>query len=974
MAAVAAPLNAQSITAGVLSGIVRNEATVPMRDARVVLRTEGGLERAVETNRNGRFEFAFVESGTYELVVERLGYRPVAIQRIAVRPGREVSLSVQLQPMVPPITGPDVRQYDAGIDGMSRAGAEWVFADHELEVMPDDQRDLAELARYTTVATEELETEGLPGRFTGVVVDGIPQSGVAHPALATMHNRTAPFGFLGVSNAQLLTNGLDVEWGGFASGTLSGYTHRGSREFRVRALGDWSGNALSSSRHFDAADLSHNTLRGGVMLAGPVIRDTAHFAVAVEGRRFETPLPPAWVATPFDDQVLATAAGFGVDLTDYIGARKMETEMVSLFGRFDWQISDRSSVSVRTNVASFATRNPELGPWSIPNLGSEIEAADVSAAAAFKSQLSRSLGIEVRLGFELVKRDYETTEFPATFLTEGPIAFGDDPALPGVFDRLAFHLTPVFHAQAGQHRFKLGAAGTVSSLDYQYDFNRGGAFYFGGLSQFSTATGVFMQSSGSTPSARFSLSQIGFFIQDTWKAAPGVEILGGIRVDMESLPIDEVTPNATLLERTGLANDVFEESTLKVSPRIGITWNVDEAGQWIVETGLGVYHGQMDPATMAELATRSTGDMDRTGIDTFSDWPDIPNGTLAPELGEQVTLLGPDFQAPRSVRGSFGISKALGRATALHLSGVYRHTDYLPRRHDLNLPVFPVANDQFGRPIYGDLVQDGSLLAATPGSNRQFDEFSRITAVNPDGFSDYWGLTARVERRFGSVTMLASYTYSRTEDNWLGGGGASPDLQLSPFPDSLSGADWAEGRSDFDVPHRFLWGLGVEFGRVRLAGFYRFQSGRPFTPGFRDGVDANGDGSSRNDPAFVDGTLPGMTELFASWDCLQDQNGRFVDRNSCRAPGVHTLDFRIAVHPTKKYPVALVLDALNVIDSDVADRDRALYLIDPNGALAVDPGTGDVAVPLVTNPNFGEPTVRRSTGRKVRIGVRVNYE
>jgi hypothetical protein len=139
-------------------------------------------------------------------------------------------------------------------------------------------------------------------------------------------------------------------------------------------------------------------------------------------------------------------------------------------------------------------------------------------------------------------------------------------------------------------------------------------------------------------------------------------------------------------------------------------------------------------------------------------------------------------------------------------------------------------------------------------------------------------------------------------------------------------------------------------------------------------VDANGDGSARNDPAFVDGTLPGVSDLFAAWDCLQEQNGRFVERNSCRAPSVHTLDLRFALVPTSKYPVTLVIDALNLIDSDIADRDRALYLIDPNGSLTVDPTSGDVAVPLVANPNFGEPVVRRTTGRKVRIGVRVNYE
>jgi hypothetical protein len=158
---------------------------------------------------------------------------------------------------------------------------------------------------------------------------------------------------------------------------------------------------------------------------------------------------------------------------------------------------------------------------------------------------------------------------------------------------------------------------------------------------------------------------------------------------------------------------------------------------------------------------------------------------------------------------------------------------------------------------------------------------------------------------------------------------------------------------------------------VRVAAFYRYRSGRPFTPGLRDGVDANADGSARNDPAFVDGTLPGMADLLAAWSCLAEQNGRFVERNSCRAPGVHTLDARLAVFPSLRVPVSLVVDALNVLDADPADVDRALYLLDPVAPLVVDPASGAVAVPLLVNPQFGEPVRRWAEGRRVRVGLRV---
>jgi hypothetical protein len=70
----------------------------------------------------------------------------------------------------------------------------------------------------------------------------------------------------------------------------------------------------------------------------------------------------------------------------------------------------------------------------------------------------------------------------------------------------------------------------------------------------------------------------------------------------------------------------------------------------------------------------------------------------------------------------------------------------------------------------------------------------------------------------------------------------------------------------------------------------------------------------------------------------------------------------------------LVVDAMNLLDTEFADVDHALYLVDPAGALSTDPATGVVAVPLVANPDFGKAIRRYGQGRYLRIGVRVNYE
>ncbi|MGH7465315.1 MAG: hypothetical protein ACREK1_09080, partial [Longimicrobiales bacterium] len=69
----------------------------------------------------------------------------------------------------------------------------------------------------------------------------------------------------------------------------------------------------------------------------------------------------------------------------------------------------------------------------------------------------------------------------------------------------------------------------------------------------------------------------------------------------------------------------------------------------------------------------------------------------------------------------------------------------------------------------------------------------------------------------------------------------------------------------------------------------------------------------------------------------------------------------------------IIVDAFNVFDSWHEQPDAALYLIDPTGSLTVDPDARTVAVPLIVNPDFGRPLVRRHTGRRFRLGLSLNW-
>ncbi len=337
------------------------------------------------------------------------------------------------------------------------------------------------------------------------------------------------------------------------------------------------------------------------------------------------------------------------------------------------------------------------------------------------------------------------------------------------------------------------------------------------------------------------------------------------------------------------------------------------------------------------------------------------------------------FRAPRTLKTDITIARSFPGGVLVRMSGAYHHTDYLLRRADVNLAPFPFGETQEGRPVYGALAKQGSLVSVVPASSRRFTQFDLVTAFNPTGFSDHYEATFALSRPISRTFLLAAeYTFSRTRDNLVGLLEPDPADQLSPFPQGIDGQDWDTGRSDVDIPHRVAGSVEFRTGgsspiSIMLRGRYR--SGLPFTPGFRSGVDVNGDLGGNNDPAPAASVVnPGGTDVNAS--CDGSSTAGFAARNSCRQNGVGSLDVRLGVPlPLSHGPgrVVLTLEAFNLVASKTGVVDRAALLIDPAGALTSNATTGAVQIPYLSNPQFGTLLRRMGEPRVVRVGARVEY-
>jgi hypothetical protein len=146
----------------------------------------------------------------------------------------------------------------------------------------------------------------------------------------------------------------------------------------------------------------------------------------------------------------------------------------------------------------------------------------------------------------------------------------------------------------------------------------------------------------------------------------------------------------------------------------------------------------------------------------------------------------------------------------------------------------------------------------------------------------------------------------------------------------------------------------------------------PFTPGYRTGVDANGDGSARNDVAFVP-DASALGELAGTWSCLADQVGAFAERNSCRGPTRSTLNagVRIGLTALGSRTVSLTLEGFNLIEDQTGIVDSALLLVDPAQPIQRSADGTTVTVPVSVNPDFGKVVIPATRGRILRVGLRI---
>lgn len=470
------------------------------------------------------------------------------------------------------------------------------------------------------------------------------------------------------------------------------------------------------------------------------------------------------------------------------------------------------------------------------------------------------------------------------------------------------------------------------------------------------------------PGSDFRVRQVGVYAQDQWTAMPHLTLTAGLRVEVPFF-LEKPPVNPALRTELGIDTRVIPSGNVLWSPRLGFNYDPGGRGSTSLRGGVGLFAGRPTYFFVGQ-AYRSTGLEEFT---LFCAGEDVPAFTVdlarqptacrtsdagGPAAVPKITFFDPDFSFPQNLKLALGMDHRLPWGLVATVDLLYTRAVHQLYLRDANLlPPASVATGEGDRPLYGSL--DPATGVATP--RLRSSEFGHVIEQTNRGKDRSFSVTGQLQKRFGGrVGLNASYTYSRTRTrlsisnlglDFSGLGVAAEQLASTPLDGTLERQRLRPSLGDLPHAVRVSGTLDLPYG-VNLALIYDGSSGDPYT--YTIDGDANADGFGvccsavdNNDIVYVPrNAVPGgdvtlvvfdpdaeafvpapaseyerLEAFISSQECLREQRGRILSRNSCRDPWQSSLDLRLSkVFPTMQGQsieiTADLFNALNFLDRD----------------------------------------------------------
>jgi hypothetical protein len=298
--------------------------------------------------------------------------------------------------------------------------------------------------------------------------------------------------------------------------------------------------------------------------------------------------------------------------------------------------------------------------------------------------------------------------------------------------------------------------------------------------------------------------------------------------------------NGAVQAGQGTTDSLQDGNSFRISPRVGVVYDLTGKGQTIVRGGWGIFYDRPQGNTVFDMGGNAPGvlnsRLDFGTLQSVSSAGGDPFPTLS------LAPIAFDFTPPRVNQWNIGIQHKLPAEIIFDIAYVGSESSDLLRRSQINAPAL-------GSTFLARNQDPTRAASTTPGATalpndfmRPYPGYGNINMYDYSGYGNYHALQTSVSRRFdGGFSFTGFWVWSKAL-------GISNTDAANSVP-NLSKEETRRldyGLVDYDRPHNILLNgiyqlrsftnnkaLGYVINDWQLSGSYQWLSGRPYAVNFQ---------------------------------------------------------------------------------------------------------------------------------------------
>ena len=322
MLLVAAPLAAQVIPTGTISGTVKDPAGLVVANATITaINTESNSVRTTVTSSDGAYRFPALPVGNYNVKVETAGFKSETEKGLTLDVAQEVVANFAMQ--VGAVEQEVIVTAEAQRVDTTTSSLGHMVDNAQIVELPLNGRNFIDLTLLQTGITQfannNFGTNGLFGTFFSsngapirsnmYTLDGAIMGNIQSASASSISGLS--LGLDGINEYRVMTNTFSAEYGLVMGSQTTIVTRGGTNRFHGDVFEYIRNSALNARNHFDylytlpstvpgggrrTAPMKRNQFGGAV--GGPIVKNKTFFFATYEGFRETLDNPPNVGVTP----------------------------------------------------------------------------------------------------------------------------------------------------------------------------------------------------------------------------------------------------------------------------------------------------------------------------------------------------------------------------------------------------------------------------------------------------------------------------------------------------------------------------------------------------------------------------------------------------------------------------------------------------------------------------------------------------